>query len=122
MTHKAHMSQRVEAAFPSPSSVHRRSGPVANLAPLRDGAAVGTEAYLAHPAPSDAALHLGAVMSHRKGPTMVPVGLSCMRIPSKVAAVALKRPDWAITGGLNYSLFSYAHAVCGTKQAFLKLI
>ena len=71
---------------------------VASLAPLHQKAAVGTEAYGSHPAPADAALHLGAITNRPQGPTFVPIGLKALCIQGRAETLTCQSSGWAVTG------------------------
>ena len=60
-------------------------------------AAVGCEAFLAHPAPADATLHLGAVGGKPGGPTLVPAGLAGLRSGGQGGTQSMWS-GWAVAG------------------------
>lgn len=76
----------------------KQQATIASLSALHSKAATGSEAFLAHPAPSDAALHLGAVGNSEKGPAMVPVGLDFLRVQMRDGTSIDQIFGWAVTG------------------------
>ena len=63
---------------------------------------MGSEAYSSHPAPADAALHLGAVTNTAQGPTFAPTGLTALLIQTRAETSLCKALGWAVTGNHNH--------------------
>lgn len=70
----------------------------ARLAALSRPSDVGSEAFRAHPAPADSALHLGAIFERQGDTPRVPVGLTCLVTGDSTLLGHDTSNGWALAG------------------------
>ena len=88
-----------------------QAGSMAQLSALHEGMAVGATAFVAHPAPADAALHLGAVGTSPGEAPKVPVGLDSMLCGGSQQPCLRSSSGWAIAGKFHPLCFKLSGRV-----------
>lgn len=118
LNHVAALVPRVEHALQKPA---QQSGAIAKLAGLHLPTAVGAEAYPAHPAPADAALHLGALLGRPGVPPGVPVAAGAVIAGGGSSHISHASGGWAVAGALQSPVF-HALKLCNAAARSVTVI